>query len=1022
MRRSALLALMFAAIGCAQAAVAADDKIDYSRDIRPILSRNCWLCHGPDADTREAELRLDERDAAIEPATSGQAAIVPGRPDDSELIRRILSSDEGERMPPPATKRVLSERERQLLRDWIAQGAEYAPHWAFLPPARPELPAVAHQAWPREELDRLVLARLEGQGLEPAPEAARETLIRRVSFDLTGLPPTPEEVDAFVADTAPDAYERLVERLLASPHYGERWARWWLDLARYADTNGYEKDRPRTIWPYRDWVIAAFNRDLPFNQFAIEQIAGDLLPQATADQVIATGFHRNTMINEEGGIDVAEFRFKAVVDRVQTTSAALLGLTLQCTQCHNHKYDPFTQREFYGLFALLNNADEVDFDVPDARIEQERSVALARIADYEARREALFPRAAKGTVGGSGPNAYLDERFARWQVEQAPRAGHWVAVRPVALRSRNGATLDLLDDDSIWVHGDCPNYDTYELELEVPLDRLTALRVEALSDPRLPGGGPGRAPLFSVGDFLLSEVQLDELAGEPATAVRLAGATHDFAAEKRAADLCLDGQLDTGWSIAGQTGEGHRAVFPLAAPLDAARSRRLRLTLVQQYIHQMTLGRLRIWATSDAMPVAANELPAEIETALAAPAEGRTAQQQAALREYFLATAPELAEHNRQIAELKRKLPSPVQTMVMQERAPQARRITHRHHRGEYLDPREVVEPGVPAALHPLPAGVEPNRLALARWLVDERNPLVARVTMNRVWAALFGRGIVSTIEDFGAMGERPSHPELLDWLATEFMRRGWSLKAMHRAIVGSAVYRQSSQVSPALLRLDPQNVLLARGPRLRLEAEMIRDAALTTAGLLDQRIGGPSVFPPQPAGISELSYGATEWPTSQGADRFRRGLYTYLKRTSPYPGLTVFDAPTADVTCPRRTRTNTPLQALNLLNDQVSFEAAQALARRVVTERADTPGERAERAFRLCLGRRPAADELDRLAAFYDAQLARLKAGELDAELLTRAPGLPELTDAPLDRLELAAWTTVARVLLNLDETITKE
>jgi hypothetical protein len=987
------LALLFSLL--AVPAWAAEPKIDFTRDVRPLLSEKCFKCHGPDPLTRKGRLRLDTREAALKPGRSGEPAVVPGDPDASEAVRRIFSADPSDQMPPPAAKNPLTDRQRETLKQWVLQGAEYQAHWSFVPPKQAPLPAVKDASWPRNPIDHFVLARLEREGLKPSPEADRYTLARRAYLDLIGLPPTPDEADAFVNDPSPDAYEKLIDRLLASPHYGERWARRWLDLARYADTNGYEKDRVRSVWPYRDWVIDALNADLPFDQFTVEQIAGDMLPGATAAQRVATGFHRNTMTNEEGGIDVEEFRFQAVVDRVATTGTVWLGLTVACAQCHTHKYDPISHTEYYRLFALLNNADEPELSVPDEAVARRRAEAEAKV---------------KALRDGLAARKDLDGKRAAWEQEAAKKAGRWVPLRTMKVASKKHATMTVLDDDSVLVSGDWPNNDTYVVELPVPLKGVTALRLEALPHESLPEGGPGRAPLFQDGDFLLSEFQASA-GGQP---LRFAQASHSYAKQGTSAAQALDGKFDTGWSVHGRVGEAHRAVFVLEKPLDGGP---LTLTLEQQGIHQMTVGRFRVWATADAKPAAALDMPCEVEAALTTPEAERTGGQRALLRSHFLDTAPEFADVHKQVAALRKGMPRHPTSLVMHERLPQHARTTHRHQRGEFLKREEAVEPGVPEVLHPLPPGAPADRLALARWLVAERNPLVGRVTVNRHWQALFGRGLVKTAEDFGLRGEPPTHPELLDWLAVEFMASperqrgegGWSVKRLHRLIVTSATYRQSSAVTPDLLRRDPDNRLLARGPRFRIEAEAVRDVTLRASGLLAAKRGGPSVFPPQPEGANERSYGGFDWKVSAGPDRYRRGLYTFLKRTSPYAAFGLFDGPSGEACVPRRDRSNTPLQALTMLNDTVVLEAARALAS---SAGGATPEERVGDMFRRCVTRPPQPEELKEIVAFYEAQRRHLAERPAEAAKLAGGGG----------GAERAAWTAVARALLNLDETITKE
>ncbi|WP_169972709.1 PSD1 and planctomycete cytochrome C domain-containing protein [Tautonia rosea] len=1006
----------------------ADRLVRFETDIRPMFEAHCISCHGPDQ--RKGGLRLDNRSDGLAGGDSGPM-IEPGDSALSYLIEKVAGLDPLSTMPP--SDDPLTPEQIGILRAWIDQGPDWpdsdAPtrgpssdHWAFQAPELPELPTVSDPSWPRNPIDHFILARLDAEGLAPAPEADRTTLIRRLSLDLIGLPPTPEEVDAFVNDPRADAYEHLVDRLLASPHYGERWGRRWLDLARYADSNGYEKDRQRSIWPFRDWVIRALNNDLPFDQFTIEQVAGDLLPDPSVDQRVATGFHRNTMINEEGGIDVEEFRYAAVVDRVATTGSTWLGLTVACAQCHTHKYDPITQREYYQLFAFLNNADEPELPLPDPETLRRRAELQDEIDAVVASLPSLFPVPDNATGDESltedeRRRQHLTASMARWE-EDLTTFG-WTPIAPSSLASKNGATMEVLEDRSVLVSGDKPNQDVYTVELETDLEGITALRLEVLPHESLPNGGPGRAPLFSVGDFLLTEFTVEAGSkGADLERITIAQASEDYAEKGHPASMAIDGVYDTGWNVKGAIGQPHAAVFAFAEPVGKeGNTTRFVLTLRQEYIHQMTIGRFRLSATTDAGPVRASGLPSEIEAIAQIPPDERTAEQHDRITAYYLSVAPELGEHHERIVELRKAMPSLPTTMVMQERRPEHTRTTQIHQRGEFLQPTgNPVDPGVPSVLHPLPEDQPLNRLTLARWLVSENNPLVARVTVNRLWAGHFGRGLVPTLDDFGTRGEPPSHPDLLDWLAVTFVDEGWSQKAIHRWIVTSATYRQSSNVEPSLLDRDLENVLLARGPRFRLEAELVRDLALSASGLLTPTVGGPSVYPPQPDGVTALAYGGPGWPTSTGPDRYRRGLYTFIKRTAPYAAFTTFDAPTSEVTCTRRERSNTPLQALTLLNDPVFIEAAQALAQRIVSELPEGDAEaRAARAFRLCLSREPDASELAAILDFYQAQRDRIASGELDAETLA---GTADSDHA----VELAAWTTVSRALLNLDETITVE
>jgi hypothetical protein len=1002
MRWAALIVVAFPA--AASAADLFNDKV------RPILAGHCFKCHGPDDKARKAGLRLDVREQALKPRRSGRTPIVPGKPEQSEVVRRIFA-DEDEVMPPPQAKNPLTQAEKEVLKSWIAAGAEYRPHWAFVTPQQVPLPKVRNAAWPRNPIDYFILARLETEGLAQAPEADRYVLIRRLCLDLTGLPPTPEETEAFVHDPSPDAYERLVDRLMASPHYGERWARRWLDLARYADTNGYEKDRQRSIWPYRDWVIAALNADKPFDQFTIEQLAGDMLPNSSPQQRIATGFHRNTMLNEEGGIDPLEFRFYAMTDRVATTGTTWLGLTLGCAQCHAHKFDPLSHQEYYRLFAFLDNADEPEMEVQPPEIERRRKKVEAQVATRLAELPNHFPP--EPTSGKTDTRtveerrrANLQKKFEEWRRREAERTGHWTLLRPVEARA-NLPHLDVLEDGSVLASGDQSKSDTYELNYPTDLKGITAVRLEVLPDDRLPGHGPGRVWYEGpFGDFMLSDLTLSA-GGKP---VRLTKASHSFASNGYPAQAAIDGDPQTGWSIGGGQGRPHNAIFNLAEPLTATGEIRIKMLFERYY--SAGLGRFRIWATTDKTPTAAREIPTEIEKLLAIPADRLMAGERQQLLTFYLSVAPELASERAAIDKLKSQAPAYPTTLVLQERPPQNPRPTYLHRRGEYLQPAEPVEPGVPAVLPPFPADLPRNRLGFARWLVAPDNPLTARVTMNRQWAAFFGTGLVRTLQDFGYQGERPSHPELLDWLAVEFIRRGWSLKQMHRLMVTSASYRQASKVSPELLAKDPDNRLLARGPRVRLEAEQLRDAALRVGGLLSEKVGGPSVFPPQPPGVTtEGAYGQLTWNPSPGADRYRRGLYTFAKRTAPFAAFMTFDGPSGEVCLARREVSNTPLQALTLLNDPAFLEAAQALGR-MMASHGGTIAERVDYLFRRCLTRRPSAAEKEMLMRFFETQKQRLS-GPAGAALA--GPGQS-------DAAERAAWTALARALLNLDEAIVKE
>ena len=1002
---------------------------DFAREVRPVLSNRCFKCHGPDEANQEAGLRLDLREAALAELDSGTRAIVPGHPDDSEAIARITSTDPDLVMPPPHTKVSLAADEKRILTEWIAAGAEYAPHWAFVRPVKPMVPPVtsAPAGWDRHPIDAFVLARLQQENLAPSPSADRAALCRRVYLDLVGLPPTPAELDAFLADASPDAYEKLVDRLLASPRYGERWARRWLDLARYADTNGYEKDRPREIWPYRDWVIRALNDDMPFDQFTIRQIAGDLLPDATVDDIIATGFHRNTMLNEEGGIDPLEFRYLAMVDRVGTTGTTWLGLTTACAQCHTHKFDPITHTEYFALMALLNNADEPEWLIPGEELDARQAAITKKI---EAAWKALPTKwplpAAPGPeqVAGSGEPAtaapvdeakravLLAKRFDAWNREESDRAIRWEVVRPAAMKT-NMPHLLLRDDGSILGSGDVTKSDVYEITLPTLSKPVRAIRLEVLPDPSLPAHGPGLCAYEGPkGDFFLSEFEV-VVGGERKV---ITAATDSFSGSpfaskaKGTAAAAIDGEMSSGWSTNGAQGRPHAAVFQFAEPVTAGEP--LTVTMRFERHFACPLGCFRVSVTDEENAEARGHTAQE-ETVLLEPVEDRSVEEREIIFRRFLESAPELAEPTKQIRGLEASLLSGTKSLVFQERPADNPRKTYRHHRGEFTQPEEEVAPAAPAFLPPLPADAPADRFALANWLVAADNPLTARVTVNRHWQAFFGRGFVPSLEDFGYQSETPSHPDLLDWLAVTFMNDlGWSMKKLHRLIVTSATYRQASAVAPDLIDRDPGNVLLARGPRVRLEAEVIRDSLLKAAGLLSEKMYGPGVRPPQPAGVTEVAYGAPKWPVSGGEDRHRRSVYIYQKRTAPFAMTTTFDGPTGEVCVPRREVSNSALQALTLLNDPMFVEIAQALGQAVLAAGSDD-ATRLRELGRRVLSRDFDGEEQAALMAYVAEQRRRLAAGEIDA---ARIAG-----DDSLDAAERAAWMLVARAVMNLDETIMK-
>ncbi|RCS46422.1 DUF1553 domain-containing protein [Bremerella cremea] len=1003
----AILLMSLAAASWPRSAWAADEAIDFNRDVRPILAAKCFACHGPDEEHREAGLRLDDREAAID-----HGAIVPEAVDQSGLVDRIMSDDADLVMPPPSANDTLSEEQKQVLKRWIERGAKYAKHWAFVSPVMPAIPSVHDTAWPHNEIDNFVLAKLEREKLMPSPSADRYTLVRRVYLDLIGLPPTPEEADAFVNSTDPAAYEKLVDKLLASPRYGERWGREWLDLARYSDTNGYEKDRERSIWPYRDWVIQAINADMPFDQFTIEQIAGDMLPEATTSQRIATGFHRNTMLNEEGGIDPLEYRYYAMVDRVATTGTVWLGMTTGCAQCHTHKYDPITHTDYFALMGLLNNADE-----PDLVIKAEEQLKRTEEIQNDIRllEDTLIyefpPREGEGSEEERRAENFK-QHFQAWLDKGKTEAVSWQSLEATELKT-NLPLLQQLPDLSIFSTGDITKRDVFQLSFALPdpAKPITAIRLEVLPDDRLPAGGPGRAYYEGrKGDFFLSELSA-QIDGKPVT---LQDASHDYgkiAVGSGSADAAnvLDGEGSTGWSTAAGEGKPHHLVVNLAEPI--AGGKQLQIEMLFERHFAASLGRFRISVAHASQPVAAKQMPLDVEAILSRNEETWTEVEKARLKSQFIQESPELAEARKMIQALKQQLPDYPITMVMEERPAENPRVTHLHHRGEYLSPKQEVEPNIPAFLRADETPGPTNRLEFAQWLVSRQNPLVARVTVNRAWQSIFGKGLVESSGDFGTQSEPPLHPELLDYLACKFMEDGWSRKKLHRAIVTSATYQQSSVTTAKLQQRDPANRLLARGPRFRVDAELVRDTMLKASGLLSDKMYGPGVYPPQPESVTALAYGNVPWKPSAGEDRYRRSIYTFSKRTAPFASYTVFDAPTGEVCTAGRDRSNTPLQALTLLNDEMYLELAQHLAQAAVTPKA-TEEEIVTAIFRRLLTRPPEPGELEALLAYYHSQLERIESGEIEA---TQVAGSEQASP------QQAAWTMVARVLMNVDEAIAK-
>ncbi len=968
----------------------AAEPVDFSRDIRPLLSNRCFKCHGFDPKTREADLGLHTFEFATQDL-GGYQAIKPGDSSASEIIKRLISDDPDEVMPPAkANKPRFSPEELAKIRQWIDEGAKYETHWSFVPPKKATVPEKNGNP-----IDAFVNRKLKDAGLTANKKATPYSLIRRLSLDLRGFPPSLEETDDFIKkyqSTPSAAYSEVVDKFLASPDYGEKWAREWLDLARYADTNGYEKDRERSIWPYRDWVINALNRDMPYDQFSIEQLAGDMLPNATLSQRIATGFHRNTMLNEEGGIDPLEYRFYAMVDRVATTGTVWLGLTTGCAQCHTHKYDPITHTDYYAMMAILGNADEPEIEVPDPETQKKRDAILTQITGIEHETAKNINR----------------EAFARWKAEQKSKAVNWQTLKPTKLRSNLPHLEVIAEDNSVFASGDFTKRDVFEIELDtstIGTDPVTAIRLEALPDERLPAHGPGTSYYEGRrGDFFLSEFTAETDQGK----IRFKNASVDFGKIQIGNGTAegknvIDGKGSTGWSTATQEGKAHELVLNLETPITSPEILKIKLLFERHFV--AALGRFRISITTDKGQSVANT------SGLANPKTATNSEYEAA----YLRSAPQLEGVQKKITSLEKSMPAVPTTLVMKERPVANPRISHRHHRGEYLKVKEIVIPAAPSAFPPIPKGQPANRLGFARWLVSERNPLAARVTVNRAWRSFFGRGIVHTAGDFGLQSELPTHPELIDWLAVDLIENGWSMKHLHRLIVSSETYQRDTAITPLQLERDPANKMLARGPRHRLSGEILRDSTLQISRLLSRKIGGPSVFPPQPDSVTEIAYGNFKWTQSKGQDRYRRSLYTFSKRTAPFAAYLTFDGPTGESCLPRRDRSNTPLQALTLLNDPMFEEAAAALADLTLSGHGPNPVDSeaiATEMFRRALTRPPSDAELADLVAYFKMQEGRIKSGELVAG---------ELFDKKSPSPSLAAWKMVARVILNLNESVTK-
>jgi mono/diheme cytochrome c family protein len=950
--------------------VAAAERVEFARDVLPILSANCFPCHGPDEHDRQAGLRLDGPKSIAQVRKSG-VPVVPAKPEESLIWQRIVTQDPDMVMPPPSSNKLLKPAQIELIRQWIAQGGEWQRHWAFEPVRRPP-----------GTLDDLVRQDLAGRPspdgvLALRPRARPETLVRRLSLDLTGLPPSLEEVEAFAANPSDQAWEELVDHLLSRPQFGEHWARMWLDLARHADTKGYEKDLGRTVWPWRDWVVRALNADVSLGEFTERQLAGDLRETPSSDDLLATAFHRNTMSNDEGGTDDEEFRVAAVKDRVDTTVQVWMGLTMGCSKCHSHKYDPISHADYYRFYAIFNQTEDADrfddnprLELPTPEQQQRRQELQGQLELRQKDLNEARHRQAESELQGTGP---------------------WKPIAVNSGRSEGEALLTVGTDRAIAVSGQRPEKDVYILEGTLGAGRYTALRIQTLPIQQ-PDGQPGLGRNPADPNFVLSELNLDVVINGDLRRLSWRESRADFSQQGWPVAAAIDEDLKTGWAVSPRSRESHVAQFELKTPLVLESDTPVRITLSQQYGNSLLLAKFRLW-TSD---LAWGDLT------LPSPSQEVEQAQKS------------VTEAQQQLQQLAGEIP---QVPVLKELPPNRRRITRIHNRGNFLDPGDEVQPAIPSGFGPVPAVERPTRADVARWLVNAENPLTPRVWANRIWARLHGMGLVETEEDFGALGSWPVNGALLDWLAAEYRDQGWSLKKLLKAIVLSEAYRQESETNETLRQADPQNRWLSRGARYRLPAEVVRDQALAVAGLLSLKQGGPPVMPPQPAGLWRSTYNGRSWIDAEGEDRYRRGLYTYLKRTTPYPSFLMFDGGSGEVCQIRRLRTNTPLQALVTLNDPVYLEAAGGLAKRAVNS-AGPLEQRLRDAMRLAVLRAVSADEVAPLVQLQMRALARFKEAPAEAEALVKAARLqPGATPTP----EAAAWIVISSAILNLDEFLTR-
>jgi hypothetical protein len=1011
-RTSHLLVLTVLLSGAWRAKAAAPNipqTIDFNRDVRPILSANCYFCHGPDKNKRKADLRLDTQEGLFA-VIKNDTIVAPGKPDQSELFRRVTASDPEQRMPDPKSNKRLSDRQIEILKRWIEQGAPWKGHWAYLPVSYPTPPATSDEKFVHNDIDKFILAGLKEAGLTHGPQADRVTLIRRLSFDLTGLPPNESDVQAFVDDQSADAYERVVDRLLASPQFGERMASWWLDLVRYADTIGYHSDNPMNVWPYRDYVIGAFNANKHFDQFTREQIAGDLLPNATQKQKVASAYNRLIETTEEGGAQAKEYAIKYECDRVRNISTVWMAATMGCCQCHDHKFDPYTQKDFYSMAAFFA-------DVQEAPIGRREPGMLVLTDQQSAELKKLEAQVAESKKQLEGDVPGLAEAQEQWEKSLSQTSEiQWTTVEPVTAKSRSGTELKILPDQSILGSKFAPK-DAFTITATTDLKGITGIRLEAIADDSLPANGPGGAPN---GNFVLTGFSV---AVKGAPVVKLVRASADHSQNQFPVANALLGKATSGWAILPQTGKAHEAIFEPSESIatNGPTTFTFRLQFQSQF-PQHEIGHFRLSLTTAKNPAGLNAIPPDVRKVLAIDSEKRDESQRKEVAAYYRSISPLIQPLRDQLAKAEKaktdfEAAAPKCLVSISGKGRETRLL----HRGNWQDDTGDVEsPAVPHFL-PQPEKKENlTRLDLANWLVSSDNPLVARVVVNRLWKMYMGVGICKTVDDLGSQGESPTNPELLDWLASEFVRSGWDMKHTIRLIVTSGAYRQSSLASKQDLEIDPFNRLYAHQSRFRLEAEMVRDNALAISGLLSLKMAGPSVKPYQPAGYWDaLNFPTRTYEADKGENQYRRGVYTWWQRTYPHPSLLAFDAPTREEATCERTQSNIPQQALVLLDDPTYVEAARVFAAKILREGGSTINDRLNFAFETALNRKPRPQEAKVLCDLLAKHLQEYADDKESAKKLISAGGSELPKD--LDVSELAAWTSVSRVILNLSETITR-